>query len=81
MIEKTARYKRERIKAPAYFDRRSLRIIQRGTHKLIVGCPRGKYDAKAERCTTGTEVQAILHPLSEPNPCVVCQHVKMGWRF
>ena len=65
MVKRKSRskYKRKRIKSPAKFDKRSFRIKDVGRpehHKIIIGCPKGKYDAKKKRCKVGTQVQAIL---------------------
>ncbi|MBA7623842.1 hypothetical protein ES703_31241 [subsurface metagenome] len=62
-VHLTKRYKRTRIKDPKKFDKRSLRIKdvgRKGFTKIIVGCPRGKYDSKRKRCKVGTQVQAVL---------------------
>ncbi len=58
-----ARYKRTRVKSPKLFDKRSFRVVDVGRpehHKIIIGCPRNKYDAKRKRCKVGTQVQSIL---------------------
>ena len=58
-----AKYKRKRIKSPTKFDKRSFRIVDVGRpehHKIIIGCPKGKYDSKKRMCKVGTQVQAIL---------------------
>ena len=60
-------YIRERIKDPDYFDKRSFRTIRKGDHLIIVGCPKGKW--KKGRCDVGMELQSILHPKNEKNPC------------
>lgn len=80
-MERVPRYKRQRVRAQAYFDRRSLHVVQQGTHKLIVGCPRGFYDPLTKHYGKASEVQAVLHPLNEQSPCDTCQRVAMGWRF
>ena len=56
-------YIRQRVKSPKKFDKRSLRIKdvgRPGGTKIIVGCPKGKYDPKRKRCKVGTQTQAIL---------------------
>ena len=58
-----AKYKRKRIKSPKLFDKRSFRIVDVGRpehHKIIIGCPKGKYDAKKKRCKVGMRLQAVL---------------------
>jgi hypothetical protein len=52
----------KRLASPKKFDRRSFRTITRGKVKVRIGCPRGKWDAKRERCETGTKAQAVLTP-------------------
>lgn len=62
-VELTKRYKRIRIRDPEEFDPRSLRTIdpgRKGFTKFIVGCPKGKYDPKLEKCKVGTKVQTRL---------------------
>lgn len=46
------------------FDRRSFRtkILPQG-RRLVVGCPKGKYNAKQQRCKVGTQAQKILKPI------------------
>ena len=66
-FEETKNYIRERVKDPDYFDRRSFRTIRRGDHLIVVGCPKGKW--KDGRCKVAMELQAILHPKKEKNPC------------
>ena len=59
----TKRYKRVRIKSPKKFDKRSFRIkdVGRPEHtKIVIACPKGKYDAKKKRCKVGMQLQAVL---------------------
>jgi hypothetical protein len=59
----TKNYKRTRVKDPKKFDKRSFRtkdVGRPGHHKIIVACPKGKYNAKAKKCKVGTQVQAII---------------------
>ncbi len=59
----TKKYLRVRVKNPKKFDRRSFRIKdvgRKGFTKIIIGCPKGKYDAKKKKCKVGTKTQAIL---------------------
>ena len=44
------------------FDRRSLRWKRSGKAWLLIGCPRGKYDAAAEQCKVGTRAYKLLKP-------------------
>lgn len=59
----TKGYKRIRVESPRYFDKRSFRtkdVGRRGFTKIVVGCPKGKYDSKKGKCKVGTKTQAIL---------------------
>jgi hypothetical protein len=49
-------------------DKRSIRTIKRGKHKIRIGCPKGHYDTMTETCAVGTRAISILHPKTEKNP-------------
>lgn len=52
-----------RVKSPGKFDKRSFRtkdVGRKGYTKIIIGCPKGKYDAKKKKCKVGTQTQAVL---------------------
>jgi len=36
--------------------------VQSGKATVIIGCPKGKYDAKAKRCTVGTRAYQLTFP-------------------
>jgi len=62
-IHITKKYIRKRVRNPKQFDSKSLRIKdigRKGFTKIIVGCPKGKYDAKKKRCKVGMKTQSIL---------------------
>jgi len=62
-IHITKRFKRIRVKSPKQFDSRSFRIKdvgRKGYTKLIIACPKNKYDAKRKKCKVGTKTQAVL---------------------
>lgn len=40
----------------------SFRWIQRGDVKLLIGCPRGKWKPRVQRCSVGTVAYKILRP-------------------
>ena len=42
------------------FDGRSLRWIKRGKNWLLIGCPKGQWRVKAERCKVGTRAHKLL---------------------
>ena len=59
----TEDFVRIRQKSPKLFDPRSLRTIdpgKKGFTKLIVGCPKGKFNIKENRCKVGLQKQSIL---------------------
>lgn len=67
MARITKSYIRKRQKNPSKFDKRSFRTKipckknrEKCPTKIIVGCPRGKYDAKRKRCKVATQVQSVL---------------------
>ena len=67
-------YRHERLEDPAAFDPRSFRTVEvAGGDRLVIGCPRGHYDATRRRCRIGTRAQAILHAHGEANPCPVAE--------
>ena len=55
----------ERVAAKGRFDPRSFRTVRTDGHLVTVGCPKGKYDARRQRCKVGTRAQRILHPPGE----------------
>ena len=60
----TGRYCRERLVAPEKFDPRSFRTVTtRDGSRLVIACPKGKWNAEAGRCLVGTRLQTILRPL------------------
>ncbi len=67
-VEITAGYERTRLADPKAFDPRSFRTktLARG-RKLIVGCPKGEWMPRRQRCRVGTRAQALLRPRMRPN--------------
>lgn len=63
-----ATYCPERVAAKGRFDPRSFRTVRTDGHLVTVGCPKGEYDARRQRCKVGTRAQRILHPPGE-NTC------------
>ena len=71
------KYVRERKKSPKKFAKGSFRTIKAGKKKLIVGCPKRKWDPKKVwkkagktikgKCKAGMQVQSVLHPMKK-NP-------------
>jgi len=64
-FKRHGKYVSERLKPPAYFDKRSFRTVKRGEHIVTVGCRFGKWDTRRKVCSIGVEAQRILHPASE----------------
>lgn len=58
-----AKFVRERIAAPGKFDPRSYRVVTSDGHRVVIGCPKGQWSPKKQRCKVGTRAQAILHPI------------------
>lgn len=59
---------RERVADPKLFDSDSFRTVETGTHRVVIGCPKGQWDGK--ECKIGTQPQSILHPRGEYNTLV-----------
>ena len=64
-MERTDHYCVEEIESKGKFDRKSFRTIIQDEHRIVIGCPKGKYDKAAQICRVGTKAQAILHPIGE----------------
>lgn len=62
-----AKFVRQRLEAPGRFDKRSFRTIKRAGKEIVIGCPKGHWDARRQRCRVGTRAQTILHPVKK-NP-------------
>lgn len=59
-----AGYRHDRLEGPGRFDPRSFRTIELpGGGRAVVGCPRGKWDARRRCCRVGMERQALLRAL------------------
>lgn len=63
---------RETLPVKGGFDRRSFRMkkISKGK-RILVACPVGKWNAKAQRCKVGMKLHAILRPIGDPK-CRTC---------
>jgi len=59
-----------RVHSPKKFDKRSFRTknVIPGKMNIIVGCPKGKYDAKRGKCKVGTKIQAFRLKQSAYSP-------------
>jgi hypothetical protein len=60
----------ERALSPkASFDRRSFRYKRSGRAWVLIGCPRGQWNARAERCRVGTRAYKLLTPAPARGRC------------
>lgn len=55
-------YCKKKLAKKSSFDARSFRWIKRGRTKILIGCPRGKWNVKSERCRVGTRAYETLTP-------------------
>ncbi|MBA7496800.1 hypothetical protein ES702_07409 [subsurface metagenome] len=55
-------FRHETVASKERFDPRSFRTKVLDGHRIVTGCPRGKWSPKTERCKVATEAQTILHP-------------------
>lgn len=56
----TKNFVRERKLSPKSCAKGSFRTITRGKVKLVVCCPKGKWNRRTQRCRVGTRAQSIL---------------------
>jgi hypothetical protein len=52
----------EKVAVKTKFDKRSFRYKKSGKTWVIIGCPKGKWNAKAKRCKVGTRAHKLLAP-------------------
>ena len=50
----------EQIALKTSFDKRSFRYKKSGKSWVIIGCPKGKWNAKRKRCRAGTRAHKLL---------------------
>jgi hypothetical protein len=55
-------YCEERLAPKTAFDPRSFRYKRSGKAWLIVGCPKGQWDPRAQLCKVGTRAHKLLTP-------------------
>ncbi|HLA89209.1 MAG TPA: hypothetical protein VJL28_02110 [Gemmatimonadaceae bacterium] len=68
----------ERKEAPkSRFDKRSFRWKKSGKSWILIGCPRGKWNAKTERCKVGTRAHKIMTKAPK-GACPVGRKVRKG---
>lgn len=62
--KKVGKYLHCRIAPKERFDPRSFRVKRLPKGQLLtVGCPKGQWSAKRERCKVGTRAQKLLKPV------------------
>ena len=61
---------RKRQTNPNKFDKRSFRSkkVSKRT-RIIIGCPRGKYNQKTKKCKVGTKIQSIIKKKNKDGTC------------
>jgi len=57
--------------SPGKFDPRSFRVVKSGRVQIVIGCPKGKWNARKRRCRVGTQAQSVRYPLRDPK-CRAC---------
>ncbi len=60
---------REVVAPKRGFDPRSFRWIKRGANWVLIGCPRGKWTARTERCRVGTRAHEVLKATPGSSRC------------
>jgi hypothetical protein len=50
------------INPRASFDPRSFRTVSRGTTRVLVGCPKGKWKPRAQWCAVGLRAYEVIKP-------------------
>ena len=51
------------VKAPLVsFDRRSIRTLVRGKARILIGCPKGQWMPRKQRCKVGTRAYEVITP-------------------
>ena len=68
-IEKGKNWCRKRIKDPKKFDKKSFRVKSNKKTKVVIGCPKGKYDSASNTCKVGTRVQSIMKKKNKDGTC------------
>lgn len=66
VCETVKNFKHCRIAPPELFTKKSFRtktVDKKRDIKITVACPKGKYDAKKEKCKVGMRAQKIMYPV------------------
>jgi len=72
-----SRFKHKRLHSARRFSRGSFRTIRIGRKRLVVGCPKGHWSARAKYCRVGTRAQAILSPRSRATRRNCCNNPEL----
>lgn len=49
-----------REKPLSHFDRRSIRTVVRGNTRILIGCPKGSWMPRKQRCKVGTQAHEVI---------------------
>jgi len=52
---------KEVVAPKSKFDKRSFRWKKSGRGLILIGCPKGKWNARTQRCKVGTRAHEVLH--------------------
>ena len=76
MAKIVGRFCRRVVAPKSVFDRRSFRWKKSGRAWVLVGCPRGRWNAKTDRCSVGTRAHEVL--VRSTGRCSAGRVVKKG---
>lgn len=57
-----AAYCERQVNPKSSFDSRSFRNVKSGRARVLVGCPRGKWQSRKKRCAAGLRAYKVLAP-------------------
>lgn len=66
VCETVKNFKHCRVAPPELFTKKSFRtktVDKKRNIKMVVGCPKGKYDAKKGKCKVGMRTQKMMYPV------------------
>jgi hypothetical protein len=66
----TTKFCAEHINDANKYNKKSFRTKISGEHRILLGCPKGKYDIKTKTCRVAMQVVKILHPEGE-SKCLI----------
>lgn len=70
----------ERVENPkSKFDSRGFRWMTSGRARILIGCPKGKWQPRKKHCTVGTKAYVLLTPVKKGKRCPVgSKRIKKG---